>query len=102
LECQLESVGCGGQYVPVGVSGLAELPDEVWKGRIERLQVLDEAALVELRAPRDQRRGKGNSHAAAEIACQVDQRRGVVGLLRRNVAETQRIDGQEQECETEC
>jgi hypothetical protein len=53
--------------------------------------VFDDPALVKLLTVRNQERGDRDADAAAEVTCQVDKRRGVIGALLWNRPEGERI-----------
>jgi hypothetical protein len=71
--------------------------DRLLIGRRRRHQMIGEIVLVDLRAARDDRGRRRNADAAAEIAGDIDERRGLAGPLRRQPCIGRRRDRNEDE-----
>src|SRR4029077_2543090 len=79
---------------------LGQAVSQILEVRIVRSGVFDQPSLMELRAPRNQGRNQGGSHAASDIAHEVNDSGDRVVFLRRNSDVGHKSDWHEQESQT--
>ena len=83
----------------MGVQQLGGAGQGVAVGGVVRRQVRNQRLLVKLRAPHQQGGDGGDAGAAAHVARQVEQARGIAGPLLGDKRECHGADGHEQKCQ---